>query len=358
MNLSLVLTAISYGAAALNYTEVLGFEKENGKIVAAQVRDCLTGKAWCIKAKVIINASGPWGDTVRRMDDPHCAPLLAASRGSHFMVDSSFGSKDMGLLIPKTQDKRMLFLLPWHDKLLVGTTDIPTDLVRDPQATQQEIDYLLLQIKTYLGIEVEREDIKASWAGLRPLLHPHDHVKSAEAVRDFHLDVSSSGLVSILGGKWTAYRVMAEKTVDEALKKGGFKSAGPCRTEYTLLLGAVNYHSAFIEKVKSHTHLNEDIVAHLLRTYGDQTEHVIALAQGGLEHRLASGFPYIGAEVAYACRQEYAVKVADVLYRRVPLALLDKHAALQALPTIVEIMGKELKWNTEQKKDALFEASQ
>ena len=356
MNLSLILTAISFGASALNYVKLKGFDKKAGKIISAHVEDRLTGKHWNIRAKNVVNAAGPFADVVRRLDDLSSSPLLTISQGTHFVLDSAFASRDMGLLIPKTDDGRLLFLLPWKGKTLVGTTDFATEATDDPKATQGEIDYLQRHLRKYLGIEVDFNDITALWSGLRPLLCQSGKVSTAGLTRDFKIEVSSSGLISVLGGKWTSYRKMAEKNVDLIMDR--MKASRPCITEKTLLVGAKNYTTDFVEKIEKQTSFAADILNHLLRAYGDQAEAVIAMANAGLEKRLVLGYPYIGAEVVYACRHEYAIKVEDVILRRIPLGAIDQKAALQALPNIVKIMGKELQWNQELQKKALHDASE
>ena len=353
MNLGLILTAISLGACALNYVKLQGFEKKEGRMISAQVQDCLTGKCWSIRAKNIVNAAGPFADAVRSLDDLHASPLLTISQGSHFVLDSAFGSPDMGLLVPKTDDERLLFLLPWQGKTLVGTTDFATTVTDNPKATREEIDYLQQHLRKYLGIEMHFNDITAVWSGLRPLLCQSGKESTAELTRDFKIEESSSGLISVLGGKWTSYRKMAEKTVD--LIANRMKITKPCVTEKTLLEGGKNYNIDFVARIEKEAALSDDILKHLLSAYGDKAETVIAMANEGLEKRLVLGYPYIGAEVAYACKHEYAIKAEDVILRRIPLGIIDQEAALQALPTIVKIMGKELQWNQEVQKKALQE---
>lgn len=356
MNLSLILTAISHGACAVNYIKLKGFEKKEGKIISARVQDSLTGKAWNISAKNFVNAAGPFADVVRSLDNFQASPLLTISQGSHLVLDSAFGSKDMGVLVPKTDDERLLFLLPWQGKTLVGTTDFATEVTDDPKATKGEIDYLQKHLKKYLGIEMDFNDITAVWSGLRPLLCQSGKESTAELPRDFKIEESSSGLISVLGGKWTSYRKMAEKAVD--LIADRMKVSNPCITEKTILVGGKNYTLEFVAKMEKEALLSTEILNHLLRAYGDQAEGVIAMAKEGLEKRLVLGYPYIGAEVVYACKHEYAIKTEDIIFRRIPLGAVDQKAALQALPNIVKIMGKEFQWNQEFLKKAIQDTSQ
>lgn len=334
MNLSLVLTAISLGTAALNYVKLEGFEKKHGKITAALVKDRLSDKQWKITASHFVNATGPKADFLRRMDDPAAPQMIAASRGTHLVLKRGLVPENIGLLVPKTEDGRLLFLLPWQGRVLVGTTDVAADAFEEPRATLEEVEYLKHHLHKYLGIQIKNEDIKSSWAGLRPLLRAGIS-SSAHRVRDFKIEISSTGLISIMGGKWTSYRKMGEKTVDVI-------SPLPSVTDRTVLIGGNNFDDAFVEKTKSISNLNEDILNYLLGAYGDRAGEVIAIANNeGMDGRLAAGFPYIAAEVAYACRHEYAVKVEDVIARRIPLEVLDQTAASEAKPKVAAIMEKE-----------------
>lgn len=334
MNISLILTAISIGATALNYVELAGFEKRQGKIAAAKIKDHLTGNQWSISARHFVNATGPGADLVRQLDEPEAVPAIAPSRGTHIVLEQSLVPNDMGLLVPKTEDGRLLFLLPWQGRVLVGTTDVSASNLEMPNATSEEIEYLRHHLQKYLGIQIQDGDIKAAWAGLRPLLKQGGVDSSARRTRDFKIEISDAGLISVMGGKWTSYRKMGEKTVD-------FISSRPCLTESTVLLGGQNFNSDFVEKIKRKSPLEPDIIEHLLQAYGDRVEEVLAIAKNGLEKRLAEGYPYIGAEVVYVCRHEYAVKPEDVIFRRIPLGILDQSAAAQVLPKISDIMKCE-----------------
>lgn len=306
MNISLILTAVQYGAAVANYLEVIQLNKE------ATVKDNLTGKSFNIRAKTFINAAGPFSDTIRTLDNPRNVPCIKGSRGTHIILDKSICPHPSGLLIPKTADGRVLFVLPWEGSTLVGTTDIATSLTFDPKPTEEEISYLMNHLRHTFDLSTEA--IKASWAGIRPLLYQEEN--TADIPRDFAIVTSGSGLISVMGGKWTSYRKMAELTVDK-IKMG-------CVTEHTLLWGAAGYNHNLLDSFN----LEEDIKHHLLHAYGDKAPEVAKLKKN---KRLAEGYPYIEAEVIYGIQNEYACTAEDILFRRTRLGTLDEKAAQAAI---------------------------
>jgi glycerol-3-phosphate dehydrogenase len=251
-------------------------------------------------------------------------------------------------MIPETEDGRVLFVLPWEDHALVGTTDEPADISEHPRPLETEIAYLLRHVKRYFNLQVERADIKAVWSGLRPLVSDPKAADTAHLARDHVIEVSEAGLLTIAGGKWTTYRLMAEHTVDHALKQFDLPSTvQACQTEHLPILGGAAYAERRDRELIQKYHVPADVAAYLNRNYGDQAEQVVALADAGYGARLAENHPFLEAEVLHAVRFELAERVIDVLARRMPLALLDTGAARIAAPRVLAIMAEELSWDGE-----------
>jgi glycerol-3-phosphate dehydrogenase len=352
MALSLALTAEKHGAVIANHVAVSGLYKKDGRIAGAELTDSLTGEVWQLLARGVINAAGPFVDRIRLMDDPATPGILAASTGIHIVLDKRFAPPDTGLMIPETEDGRVLFVLPWEDHALVGTTDEPAEISEHPRPMESEIDYLLRHVSRYFNLQVTRPDVKAVWSGLRPLVSDPGSAYTAQLARDHVIEVSNSGLLTIAGGKWTTYRKMALDTVDHALRQFSLSASEPtCQTEQLPILGSAGYDAkgdlALIRKFG----FEDDVAAYLNRTYGDQAEQVAKLAETGYHARLVNNHPVLEAEVLYAARYEFAERVIDVLARRTPLALLDTAAAKQAAPRVLEIMAEELGWNQQRREE-------
>ena len=346
MALSLALTAEQHGATIANHVAVSGLCKEGEKITGAELTDSLTGDSWQLKAKGVINATGPFVDQIRMMDNPASPKILSASTGIHIVLDKSFAPPDTGLMIPETEDGRVLFVLPWEGHALVGTTDEPAEVTDHPQPLEAEIDYLLRHVTQYFNLKVKKSDIKAVWSGLRPLVSDPKAADTAKLARDHVIEDSRSGLLTIAGGKWTTYRKMALDTVDHALKQFNLSAPKPtCQTEQLPIIGSANYNEAGDLELRKKFGFATDVASYLNRTYGDQAERVAELAESGQGIKLVKNHPILEAEVLYAVRCELAERVIDVLARRTPLALLDTEAAKQAAPRVLEIMAEELDWD-------------
>ncbi len=345
MNVALALTATEAGATVLNHAEVRALIKEGGRLQGAVVVDGLTANGRSreieVRAKVIVNATGPFADGLRRLDDPSAPTMLKTSSGAHVVLPKRFSPPDTGLLIPKTEDGRVLFLLPWHGHTLVGTTDNPADVHDDPRATDDDVAYLLRHIRAYFEIPVEHADVLSAWSGLRPLVEaPNGDASTARLSRDHTIIVSDTGLVTIAGGKWTTYRRMAEDTVDIAVKQGGLSSAAPSATADLPLAGAERFDPDGHRLLETEYGLPADVARHLNAAYGGRAHRVAAIAVDGYGERLAPGHPYLEAEVLYARDYEFACNADDVLHRRTRLAFVDAAAADAARPRVEALLGE------------------
>lgn len=357
MNLAIALTAAEKGAVVANHVEVTALVKTSGRVSGAAVIDRVSGESWEISARVVVNATGPAVDAVRRLDDADAPAMVSASSGVHLVLHPRFSPPETGLLIPRTEDGRVLFLLPWQGHTVVGTTDNPAPVEAHPKAGSEEIDYLLRHVRKYFSLPVEEEDILATWSGLRPLVSNPNAGDTARLSRDHVISISDSGLVTIAGGKWTTYRKMALDTVDEAVRTGGLSPHGPSRTEQLELVGAAEYDPAGSGRLEESYGLEPEVSAHLNESYGDRAGLVGQLAADGFGKRLSPAHPYLEAEVIYAARHEAARSAADVLARRTRLGFLDQSATKAAIPRVVELLAAEFdrdeEWRRAEEEAAL-----
>jgi glycerol-3-phosphate dehydrogenase len=238
MAVSLALTADQEGATLLNYVEVTGLEKEKDMLTGIQITDCIDGSKKTIKAKVVVNATGVFSDQIIRMDQPEAKPMIRPSQGVHLVIDKSFLQGDHAIMVPHTTDGRVLFAVPWNGQVVVGTTDTPIDdALEEPIPMEEEIDFILENASAYMTKKPHRKDVKSVFVGLRPLAATNNNKESTKEVSRHHkIIVSTSGLVSVLGGKWTTYRKMAEDAVNTIQMVGGFQDR-KCTTETLPILG-------------------------------------------------------------------------------------------------------------------------
>ncbi|XP_041117985.1 glycerol-3-phosphate dehydrogenase, mitochondrial-like isoform X1 [Polyodon spathula] len=370
MNLAIALTAARYGAATANYTEVVRLLKKTDpqtgteRVCGARCKDVITGKEFDVRAKCVINATGPFTDSVRKMDDEKISNICQPSAGVHIVIPGYYSPDNMGLLDPSTSDGRVIFFLPWEKMTIAGTTDSPTDVTPHPLPREEDVNFILNEIRNYLSpdVEVRRGDVLAAWSGIRPLVTDPNSKDTQSICRNHIVNISESGLVTIAGGKWTTYRAMAEETLDSAMKAHKMKSS-KCNTVGLVLEGGKDWTPTLYIRLVQDYGLEMEVAQHLASTYGDKAFDVAKLAKVTgkrwpvVGKRLVSEFPYIESEVQYAIK-EYACTAIDIIARRTRLGFLNVQAAEEALPRIVEIMGKELKWSEQKKKEELEAAKQ
>jgi glycerol-3-phosphate dehydrogenase len=331
--INIAQTCAEHGGILLNYMRVTGLTKKSDSLVSGvKAVDVESGKEYTLNAKCVVNATGVFVDDIIQMDEPDAPPLVKPSQGVHIVLDQEFIRGDSAIMIPKTSDGRVLFAVPWHDKVVVGTTDTPLDdCSLEPRALEEEIDFILTTAKKYLTREPQKKDVLSIFAGLRPLAAPKDgngdSTKTKEISRSHHLRVSLSGLVTITGGKWTTYRKMAQDTVDKAAMVGGLADA-KCRTE----------------NMPIHGWLTNVDYTDPLYYYGSDADFMrdILLDQPELGERLHERLPYTVVEVIWSIRYEMARTVEDILARRQRALFLDARAAIEMAPIVAEIMAKEL----------------
>ncbi len=337
--INLAVTAAEQGATLANYVQVTGLTQNNaGRIDGVRALDLESGQEFAARARIVINATGAFGDKVRRLADPQAAPLIAASQGIHLVFPRSFLPGDAALMVPRTGDGRVLFAIPWLGHTLVGTTDTPLDdATLEPLPREEEINFLLGTAGRYLHKAPTRADVLSVFTGIRPLVRRGKAKNTAALSRDHTIHFDPSGLLTITGGKWTTYRNMAEDCVNQAIHHAHLSSRR-CQTR-TLRIHGYHLQAAQFG---------------VLAPYGADAPAIQDLirADPELGEPLHSDLPYCGAEVLWATRHEMARTVEDVLARRTRALFLNAAAALAMAPRVAALMAKELgrdsHWQEEQ----------
>ena len=337
MVINLAQTAVEQGGVVLNYTKVEKLLKKNNVLSGLIIHDLENEKEYEIRARAFINATGVFTDSIRKLDEPESNPVIQPSQGIHIVLDKDFLKGDAAIMVPRTADGRVLFAVPWLDRVIVGTTDTPvTEIDIDPLPTEHEVDFLLENIARYLSKDPDKKDILSVFAGLRPLVSPGKNSDTANISREHMILVSRSGLVTITGGKWTTYRKMAEAAVDQAI---------------------VNSHQDFqpsvSETLQIHGYYNHSQKFGSLACYGSDALQIKALMQAepGLKDFIFKD-SIISAEVVWAVENEMALTVEDFLSRRRRALLIDAKAAIDTAPVVAKLMANKLKkkknWQKEQ----------
>lgn len=327
--INLAQTMVDKGGVALNYMPMTGLLKtSDGMINGVRARDLESGNDYELNARVVVNATGMFTDEILRMDDSESPEIMVLSQGVHLVLDREFLPGDSAIMVPQTEDGRVLFAVPWHSRVIVGTTDTPVDSpALEPKALDEEIEFILKHAVRYLTKDPFRQDVKSVFAGIRPLVSTNHDRKTSSISRDHHLMVSESGLVTITGGKWTTYRKMAEDTIDKAAMIAGL-NIQKCPTSDLRIHG-------WLKNVDRHNPLHY---------YGSDAILIQKLIEenSSLATPLHRNFEYIRAVVIYAVQQEMARTVEDVLARRTRMLFLDARASLECAPEVASLMAEEL----------------
>ncbi|CAJ2510696.1 Uu.00g063210.m01.CDS01 [Anthostomella pinea] len=386
MNVSLAMTAALYGATVLNHAEVTGLAKDsNGRLCGATIKDRIPERDGestediNIKAKCIINCTGPFSDAIRKLDDQNCKEIVAPASGVHVILPGYFSPAKMGLIDPSTSDGRVIFFLPWQGNTIAGTTDEPAKITQNPLPDEKSIQWILNEVGHYLSpdIKVRRGDVLAAWSGLRPLVKDPKATNTESLVRNHLIDISDSGLITCAGGKWTTYRQMAEECVDAAINEfklitkpfpnapmvsgteaidDGAILDGSCQTHSVRLIGAHGFSKTLFINLVQHYGVETEVAKHLTESYGDRAWTVASMCKAtnlrfpARGERISRLYPFVDGEVRYAIGYEYAQTAVDVLARRTRMTFLNAQAALECLPRVIDIMSKELKWDSKREE--------
>ena len=354
---AVLATARAHRAVTVNYAAVTGLLRSGDRVTGVRVEDRLTGRAFDVPARFVVNATGIWGE---RMADLDRTPPFRVrhSKGSHVVLRNGAVNVSTAIVIPETDDGRMAFIVPWAGRPLLGTTDDHYDGdLSNPTVTPEEVGYLLEHANRYLRRPLRHEDVTAAFAGIRPLVAAASGPTSALA-RDHVVAASPGGMISIVGGKLTSYRRMAEDTVNAIVaQEGGHR---PCRTATLSLAGADGLNEVRVEVSRSPLALDQK--TRLFEWYGSAARDLLSLMQAepALADRLAPGEAATAAEVVYACRAEEAVTLADCMFLRTRLAVIDGDAAGAAIETVAALMARELNWDAAEtrRQRAAYEALQ
>ena len=333
--ITLAQTVADLGGAIANYVKVVSLLKQNGRVCGATVRDVESGEEFEVRARAVINATGVFSDEVRRLDDRAAPELLTMSQGAHFVLDKSFLPGNCALIIPRTSDGRVFFAIPWRDRVLLGTTDTAVaEAVLEPRPLRIEIEFLLAHAARYLARAPVAKDILSAFAGLRPLVKSGVG-KTSKMSRSHQVVIAPSGLVSLLGGKWTTSRLMAEDAVNQAAMVGGLAA----RSSPTKTLRLHGWREAGDGKPE-------------LAEYGSDAEELLALCETGNDKPLHPHLPCCAGQVNWAVRQEMARTVEDALSRRLRALPLDARAATEMAPPVARLMasalGRDEAWEKQQ----------
>jgi glycerol-3-phosphate dehydrogenase len=366
--LALTQTFAQQGGEVINYAEAVAFGKNaNGKLSVLEVEDQISHEHFQIRAKVFMNCTGPFADRLRRIANPALPQRLRVSKGVHLLLPLEAIQSQSALLIPKTEDGRVIFAIPWLDRLLVGTTDEEANPSDEMVATPQEVNFLLKHVNRYLNVNLTPQHVCSAFAGMRPLLKSRDvssrEVKFHQAkfkdirklVRDHEVEVDEvSGLISVLGGKWTTYRAMAEDGINQVQRSLGGRQAA-CKTLNYPLTGARGFSPDYWKQLAAHYPLSPETARHLAQKFGTDAPKVLEPAkhEAQLLQPLFEGGVPILAEVVYAIREEMAQTIEDILLRRIGVQFHSWKEAAKAAPIVAQLLAREFGWSDTRSNQAL-----
>lgn len=359
LTITLLHTAALRGAVITNYTAVQGFLCENGHVVGARLCDLLSQQEFPVRARHVVNATGIYSEQVESLLEPEPQVRIEPSKGVHLVfAREKLRVKQDAIVLPETDDQRLLFIVPWESRVIFGTTDTGSGDLDHPTATRADVHYLLKHLNRYLAVDLSEEDILSVYAGYRPLVLPHKATHSSASLSRTHAVLPSpSGLVSIVGGKLTTYRRMAQDTVDLLQSRDGCPVQHP--TTNLPLLGSVDWFDtqSTLASQASKYGLDDPLIEHLGRTYGTAMRQIFCLLEEDptLSLRLLADLPYIRAQVIYACRAEMAMTPYDVLARRTSIMLEDSQRGLGAVDQVADLMRSELGWSLERREQLIEE---
>lgn len=360
LTITLMRTAAQYGATIANHCGVTAFTKGNdGKVNGAVVHDDINGQTITVHARHVVNATGVYAERVEELTGVKPQISIEPSKGVHLILsreDLKLGNT--AIVLPETEDKRILFVVPWGSRAIFGTTDTGTGDIDHPRTTHEDVVYLLKYLNQYLAVNLSEKDIVSTYAGYRPLVKPRSNgASTAKLSRSHSILQSASGLVSIVGGKMTTYRRMAQDTVDVLSKRDHVK---PVHSTLNLpLLGSAGWPRVHqeIERRGNVLGLKQEVIEHLGSSYGTGAHTVLDYVEQDSANgqTLIADLPYIKAEILHACRNEMAMTPADVLSQRTSITLEDRQRGLGILNEVADIMSRELSW-TAQMQNQLINA--
>jgi len=323
---TLALTAADVGGTILNYAKVVNLIRENDKVKGVVIHDTINNETFEARSTIVVNATGVFVDEVLKMDDDGLEKAISPSQGIHIVVDKQFFPGEQALFIPRTDDGRVLFAVPFHDKVIIGTTDTSVEQASiEPVAKEEEVEFVINHFNRYVHTGLQRSDVKSVFAGLRPLIKIPGQKKTAVLPRDHTIWESKGGMINISGGKWTTYRKMAQEVILKSHYAGGLAYTR-CQTE----------------TMKLHGWIKKPDYDDPLHYYGSDAAAIRYLQHQGYSQTIHPDLHYTVAEVMWAVGNEMAMTVEDVLSRRTRALVLDAKAAIEAAPLVADIMMKEM----------------
>jgi len=357
LTMAIIRTAAQFGAVVANYAEVTSFVMEDGKIQGANVHDKINGHDITISARYVVNATGIFAEQLETLSGEEPEIKVVPSKGIHLVFSrKDLGIGDSAIVLPETDDKRILFIVPWESRAILGTTDTGSGDLDHPTSSPEDVKYLLDHLNRYLSVNLTADDIISTYAGYRPLVKPRKEGQgqsSAKLSRTHVVLQSGSGLITIVGGKLTTYRLMAQDTVDVISKRDNTKPVHP--TKSLPLQGSAGWEAR--QKDLAHRGaalgLNADDIVHVGHSYGTEADAVLDLIaeNPSLAERLIEDLPYLKAEVIHACRQEMAMTPYDILARRTSITLEDRDRGLGVVQEVAAMMAPELHWTPGQTQE-------
>jgi glycerol-3-phosphate dehydrogenase len=354
LTLAVLRTAAAHGALVASYAEVTRYAEEDGRVTGAYVRATLDGDGTerLIRARHVVNATGVWAEANDHLSGGESRLHIAPSKGAHLVFSRErLGLGDEAIVLPETDDGRIIFIVPWLSRALVGTTDTDTSLAAPPVAEQDDIAYLLNHLNRYMREPVTIADIVSTYAGYRPLLRLKKDEATGRLSRAHEVVERADGLVTVAGGKLTSYRQMAEDVVDHLEGREGKRQ--PAMTRTLRLQGATGWPESrerFFQRA-AEARLDATVAEHLVHAYGDEGLEILDLIaeRPALGERLIPDLPYLRAEVVHACRAELALTLEDLLARRLHIAIEDRSRGLGVVAEVAALMAGEFGWSDEER---------
>jgi glycerol-3-phosphate dehydrogenase len=347
-DLALVESFVEAGGAALNYTRVTALARDvSGTLFSATVRDEISGGEFSVSARKFVNATGTGADKIRALANPQLPSRMRPSKGVHLLFPAETFPGEDALLVPHTEDGRVIFAVPWQERLLVGTTDDEVTAATRMVVQKDEAHYLLRQLNPYLQTPLRLEEAVSGLAGLRPLVAARGQTATSKLIRDHEVETDhATGLISILGGKWTTHRKMAEDTIDAVQREMG-RAVGGCVTKQHPLAGSSGYKRDFSRRLEKEYALPSDVARHLSNKFGTRALAIVELLRENSiwKARIGESLPVIEAEIVFCVRNEMAETIEDLLARRTGTQMCGWKAALEVAPTVGRLLAREKGWD-------------
>jgi glycerol-3-phosphate dehydrogenase len=348
-NVLLAVTAAYHGASVLNHTKLVKILKENNKVIGIVCHDKLARQDFNVKCKVLINTTGPLTDVIRNISSGSSQPILQQSYGTHIVVPAIFSPKNMGFVDPNTSDGRIAFFMNYKGKTLIGATDVKCTPEEFKEPTEEDLNFLIYEANYYTDNDskLTKDDVLSVWTGIRPLVRDPSKAQTEKIVRKHLIKIDEDNLVSLTGGKWTIYRLMAEETIDKVIKHFNLTEKRPCLTSQFSILGSQGYTKATELDLALKLNVPEDIAKHLATSYGTKA-YLMKEYFDGTYTRLTDGYPYTKQEIYYCMDHEMAYKISDVIFNRFMLGYIDVRRAYDLINVVGEVMKEYFMWSGDQ----------